>query len=247
MRNERLRQAMGGAGLGPVELAEYAQVDPKTVERWVSIGRVPHRGHRRAVARRLQVGEATLWPTASTDDWASRTAGGEVVEVYAHRSAIAGDLWRAFLDGATARLDVLAFAGLFLPEQTYGLPELLAKRASDGVSIRILLADPDSKAVQVRGTEEGIGDAVAIKSRNAAQLYRPLADTTGVEVRLHATTLYTSIYRVDDEMIANPHILGLPGAQAPALHLRRLAAGGLFDTYAAMYERVWEQARPAWT
>ncbi|GMA87491.1 hypothetical protein GCM10025868_27410 [Angustibacter aerolatus] len=47
-------------------------------------------------------------------------------------------------------------------------------------------------------------------------------------------------------MLANTHVLGLPAAQAPVLELRRLAAGGLFDTYAAMYDRVWDDAEPAW-
>lgn len=154
--------------------------------------------------------------------------------------------WRVFLKDSKAFLDVLVYAGLFLPEQTYGLADLLRERAAAGVRIRLLLGDPASQAVAVRGQEEGIGDAVAIKTRNAQQLYRPLAGVRGVHVRLHGTTLYTSIYRVDDQMIANPHVLGLPAAQSPALHLRRLSAGDLFDTYAAMYERVWDAAIPAW-
>jgi hypothetical protein len=78
-------------------------------------------------------------------------------------------------------------------------------------------------------------------------LKRPFADDQEVAMRLHGSTLYTSIYRADDEMIANPHIIGLPAAQAPALHLRRIATGGLFDTYATAYDRVWDNAKPAWT
>lgn len=41
--NERLRAAMMKSGLGLAELAEAAGVDPKTCERWVTQGRVPHR------------------------------------------------------------------------------------------------------------------------------------------------------------------------------------------------------------
>ena len=63
-------------------------------------------------------------------------------------------------------------------------------------------------------------------------------------MRLHATTLYTSIYRGDDHMIASGHVLGLPGAQSPALELRHLATGDLFDTYTACFERVWAGAKP---
>lgn len=115
-----------------------------------------------------------------------------------------------------------------------------------GARVRLLMGDPESPAVALRGEEEGIGEAVATKTRNALSLVsRLLGEGSGVQLRLHATTLYTSIYRADDTMIANPHVLGLPAAQAPALHLRRLSAGGLFDTYAAMYDRVWDVAKPA--
>lgn len=37
--NERLRAAMLKAGLTAVDLAEVADVDPKTCERWVTKGR----------------------------------------------------------------------------------------------------------------------------------------------------------------------------------------------------------------
>jgi len=56
--NERLRTTMLRAGLTVGELAECAGVEAKTVERWISKGRVPHRQHRWATARRLGVDES---------------------------------------------------------------------------------------------------------------------------------------------------------------------------------------------
>jgi hypothetical protein len=44
--NERLRTTMLRAGLTVADLAECAGVEVKTVERWISLGRVPHRQHR---------------------------------------------------------------------------------------------------------------------------------------------------------------------------------------------------------
>jgi hypothetical protein len=64
----------------------------------------------------------------------------------------------------------------------------------------------------------------------------------GVELRFHATTLYNSIYRFDDDMLVNIHVYGAPAAHSPVLHLRRLPGGQLFDHYQASFERVWEQA-----
>ena len=48
--NERLRGSIASAGLRPAELAEAVGVDAKTVERWITKGRLPHRTHRMAVA-----------------------------------------------------------------------------------------------------------------------------------------------------------------------------------------------------
>jgi hypothetical protein len=65
-----------------------------------------------------------------------------------------------------------------------------------------------------------------------------------VEVRFHATTLYNSIYRFDNDLLVNAHVYGAPAAHSPVLHLRRLPGGRLVDHYQASFERVWEQAHP---
>jgi hypothetical protein len=54
----------------------------------------------------------------------------------------------------------------------------------------------------------------------------------------------TSIYRFDDELLANAHVWGVNAYMAPVLHLRRLAEGSLFDTYAGSFEAVWATSRP---
>lgn len=47
-----------------------------------------------------------------------------------------------------------------------------------------------------------------------------------------------------DEMLVNPHILGMPVFRAPVLYLRRIPAGPLFETYAECFEDVWKTCRP---
>lgn|SRR5690606_4261746 len=49
MPNDRLRAALLERGVTIAELAAV-QVDPKTVERWITKGRAPYRRHRYAVA-----------------------------------------------------------------------------------------------------------------------------------------------------------------------------------------------------
>jgi len=110
--------------------------------------------------------------------------------------------------------------------------------------VRILLGDPDSQVVADRGEDEGVGDAMAAKIRNALALYRPLRVVEGVEFRFHRTVLYNSIYLADDQLLVNTHILGVAAAQAPVWHLHKLAGGELTSLYLDSFERVWESATP---
>ncbi|GAA4976313.1 hypothetical protein GCM10023257_11660 [Streptomyces hyderabadensis] len=74
--------------------------------------------------------------------------------------------------------------------------------------------------------------------------YRPLASTPGIEVRTHATTLYNSLYRSDDQQLVNAHVGGVNAYAAPVWHLRRHETGGMFDTYAESFDAVWTTATP---
>ncbi|MBB5854477.1 hypothetical protein HDA45_004564 [Amycolatopsis umgeniensis] len=109
-----------------------------------------------------------------------------------------------------------------------------------------MFGDPEGDSVALRGEEEQLGDGtLAARIRNALASYRPLVGVDGVEMRFHNTTLYNSIFRFDDEMIINTHVYGFQGAHAPSLHLRRLSAGDLFETYSESFESVWNLAKPA--
>ncbi|GFH64902.1 hypothetical protein Srut_14160 [Streptomyces rutgersensis] len=63
-------------------------------------------------------------------------------------------------------------------------------------------------------------------------------------MRLHDTTLYTSMFRYDDDLLVNPHIWGQPASANPLLHLRRADGMGWFDNYAQSFDAVWAAARP---
>ncbi|MFI6363175.1 hypothetical protein ACIBG0_10545 [Nocardia sp. NPDC050630] len=60
--NERLRAAMREAQLTPQTVAERLEVDPKTVERWISSGRVPYPKHQHSVSVMVGVSTDDLWP-----------------------------------------------------------------------------------------------------------------------------------------------------------------------------------------
>jgi hypothetical protein len=52
---------------------------------------------------------------------------------------------------------------------------------------------------------------------------------------------HQTIHRYDDQLLLTLHLVGQNADQAPLLHLRRAAPGGLFDRFAEHYNDLWEQ------
>jgi hypothetical protein len=104
------------AGVSTGELARCAGVDAKTAERWVGNGRVPHRQHRWAAARRLGVDETCLWPAVLSRAPGRRreAAQSELVCLYPDRASVPRELWLRLLSEVQESLDVLVFSGTFL-------------------------------------------------------------------------------------------------------------------------------------
>lgn len=249
MSNERLRSALLARGLSVHDLAEKIEVNPKTVERWITQGKVPYRRHQYATASVLKVDVTTLWDDNRAVDSAADLSKAEIVNVYPHRHMVPAGLWREMYGRAEKYLDVLVYSGLFLSEDPQFLA-LLRKKVELGgnmgqTQVRILLGDPDCAAVKQRGIDEGHGFMDG-KVRNALINYRPLFEShPEIRFRLHEATLYNSLYRADDEILVNTHVYGVAAYMAPVLHLRRLPGGGLFDTYANSIEQTWGGARQA--
>jgi hypothetical protein len=244
MPNQRLREAIVARGFTLATVAERVAVDPKTVERWIATDRLPHRTHRGAVASLVGIEETFLWPALLASDRSRHDAVHELVNLYPNRGAVPPKLWDSLIAGATAAVDALVFAGLFLTDGGPQLSEALMGRAGAGVRIRVLLGDPASEAVAIRGLEEGIGEGLAARIRISSTYLSETAGTDGVELRYHATTLYNSIYRFDDNMLVNAHAFGFPASQNPVLHLRRTPTGRLFDHYLQSFDKVWTTAVP---
>ena len=237
--NDTLRRALADARLDEVSVSTALGVDPKTVHRWI-MGRTPQRRFRWDLADLVSRHEHDLWP-----ELAYGTSGNcpEIRGSYPHRAAVPWDVWRGLFSSARREIDILVYSGLFLAEDVE-TQRTLADQARSGVAIRILLGDPNSRAVADRGDAEGIGDALAAKIRNAIVLYRPLLAIGGIEIRLHDTVLYNSLYRADDDLLVNPHVLGVAASYAPVLHLRRSDSEDLVSTYSESFDRVWQDAGP---
>jgi transcriptional regulator with XRE-family HTH domain len=242
MANERLRARIAAQGMRPCDLAAQVQVDPKTVERWIRDGRVPHRTVRWDVAKVLGVDELLLWPEVADQPSTKAASRAELVEVYPDRGQVPPALWTSMIRGAEQSITLLVYAGLFWFDSHSELLHILAERADAGVQVRLALGDPDAPAIAARGAEEGID--MAARTRITLGLIAPIVGHPGIDVRLHATTLYVSMYRADDVLLANTHVLGSPALRSPVLHLQRIPGGQMFDHYAASFERAWATARP---
>jgi transcriptional regulator with XRE-family HTH domain len=234
--NEPLRRALLRARLREDEVAARLGVDPKTVRRWLH-GRVPYPYNRAAIAELVGVDEGELWPDAS-GLLAARVRPEELGTVYPHRWAVPRKVWVRLFGSAEHEIAILAYSALFLAQDA-GILRILADKSQEGVIVRIVLGDPDGPRTAMRGEEEGIGDAVGVKIRNALTLYRPLCGMDNIEIRLHRTVLYNSIYRADHQLLVNQHTYGIPAAQAPVFCLSSTGSGEMTALYLESFERVW--------
>jgi lambda repressor-like predicted transcriptional regulator len=243
MANERLRALLLERGMTPAKLSEAVNVDPKTIERWIVAGRVPYRRHRYSVAAFFGVDESYIWPGALDQEQVAAAAQSEIVAVYPHRWAVPRDTWEHFFAQAEEEIGALVYSGMFMAEDV-GVHRLFTEREGKGARVRILLGDPDSAEVAERGASEGIDDGMAAKVRNSLVLFRRLLAVENVEIRLHNTVLYNSIYRADDQLLVNTQIYGTMASNAPVFHLRKVAGGDMVSTYLEIFERVWDGATP---
>lgn len=240
--NHNLRQALAAARLHPGDIAAHLAVDPKTVDRWLA-GRTPYPRHRLALADLLHADEADLWPETATPA-IPETTRQEFQALYPHRWAVPQQLWRRLFQQAEHQIAILVYSGLFLTEDT-AITHTLRDKAAQCANIRILLGDPDSPHLAQRGSDEGVGpDVMSARARNAITLYRPLNDLDNIDVRLHRTVLYNSIYRADNQVLINIHTYGTPAANAPVLHLRKTTDTDIAAVYLNSFERIWTTATP---
>jgi len=239
--NEPLRRALLHGRLRENDVAARLGVDPKTVRRWLN-GRVPYPHNRAALADLVEADEADLWPDAG-GPLAGRTRPDELGTIYPHRWAVPREVWTRLFVSAERDIGFLAYSALFLAEDS-GILAILADKGRAGVTVRIALGDPDGTHAAERGVEEGIGDAMPAKIRNALALYRPLTNVPNVEIRLHRTVLYNSIYRADGQLIVNQHTYGIPAAQAPVFCLCDTGSDEMAALYRDSFERVWAGSGP---
>lgn len=241
--NDKLRYYMDRKGLTAQSLAELIAVDAKTVERWLTGESRPYPDNARRAAEALDCDRADIWPDLFPI-MAPPSAGTVAVSMYGSRADVPTTVWKELFGGAIEHIDILVYGGTFLFDGIPRFGKMLTAATARGVAVRFAIGDPDSAAVAQRGQEEAIGTALAGRCRMTLARLQPMIRTAGLELRTHTTPLYTSMFRADDTLIANPHLYGAPASDNPAIVINRENAPELWHDHQLAFERVWSTARP---
>ena len=240
MRNERLADAIRHSGHSVDNVSERLGVDPKTVHRWIADGRLPHARSRTKLASILGVPSAMLWPEAPS----SSNGTAEVLGIYSTRAQISPTTVASMLAGAHNQIDVLGFSALWLWDAVQGFSEILRRKMSEGVRLRICLGDPNSDAVRLRGEEERVGQSFGSRCEIAIKYATSFGPGAEGVVRISGQTLYASMFRFDNDLLLNTHLFGNAAVDSPVLHLCRHEDRGIFENAMRSFDRVWTEAQP---
>lgn len=243
MANDRLRSALNRAALTTEQVARAAEVDPKTVQKWVA-GRLPHPRHRFAVAELVQENEEYLWPDAAGRAPDGVGVASEIVSAYPFRANVDASKWRRLIEQGERQIDLLGYTLYFLPQLVPEVVDLLLAKCEAGCQIRIVLADPECDQVRSRDEEEQEPITIVARIQTSLKAYESLLDCAGADIRYQSAPLYNSVYRFDDEMFVTPHLFATPGHSAPLMHLRRLGPNGMFSRFASHFEGIWSSTTP---
>ena len=250
--NERLKTAMDTAAITADELAERVDVDPKTIERWVS-GRTPHRRYRLQAAHALGVAPADLWPDTDkpapppSNDDEDEQPDDDLDAAYPTSEDPAAPNLTEMLTSAETRIDLLdaTWYGLASEPDIRGA---LTARADAGVGVRLLISDPDSAYLlalehEARERAELTDEPIlAWEVEKAIGYLQPLLSHPRIEARTFVAAPANAITTVDDQMLVRLHLAGAPAQVEPLLALTRRHSHGLYDRFAHHLQVTWHDA-----
>jgi lambda repressor-like predicted transcriptional regulator len=242
--NEQLRQALRNAGLEVDDLAVKAEVDVKTVRRWVG-GRTPRARYRRRVADALGVSEQVLWPGEVPEH---EQAEDGAVDGFELLTASEAPDWRELLADAGERVELL---DLTLGDAiTDGDGQLLADAAARGCRVRVLVSDPDS--VHLAIAEQDAGRRVDLTSRPSSvadldrvvELLSPHARRGELELRKFVEAGAYRVLVFDDQALVRLRLSGVDADAMPVLYLAREGSGEIFESFTRHFQAVWQRSEP---
>lgn len=227
------------AGLTVGDLASRCDVDAKTVERWISRGRIPHPRSRVRAAGVLGKDVEVLWPEAVRRSIKVGT-DRELVGIYPRRSDLPRSLFRELIERARTRLWFGGYTSYFVWLEVPNAAATIGAKADAGADVRFLLGDPRSRITtereRVEATPLTLATRIAMTQAEIAKSPSPLP------VRLSDRHIAMSVWVFDEEAIVATHIGAGLGQDSVTLHLRRCGTDGPFDRYVEHFEALWTDA-----
>ncbi len=187
------------------------------------------------IAHALDTTELELWPELTSnsekdDSPAPVRPGRDLIAIYPTRDHPAAPDPELILHDAKHHVDLIipTFRSLAITRE---LPQLVTAKARAGCAVRVLAA---RRPVEV---PEPI-------AKEIDQLLNALLNEGAALRAIQTTHTVNTIIRADDLMLVTLYHYPRPAAQSPYLHLRKQAAGDLYDQYLAHLEAVWLHAKP---
>ncbi|MFG2375691.1 hypothetical protein ACGFY9_29985 [Streptomyces sp. NPDC048504] len=152
--------------------------------------------------------------------------------------------------GSTSNVKVLdTFSNLFGPQYSDRLFRGIRSATAHGARVQILLLDPDSLAVILRGRELGEQSAdirrdILRNLRTLSQFVRRLDDTSGqfLEVRLCSTSPGVTLYRWDERSLVSFLTVGRLSGEGVQLEVAVRSPLGAFVEQ--RFDELWQQSKP---
>lgn len=248
MTNHALMQAMVDARFNETTLAKAAEVDPKTVSRWLSNEhRFPHPRHRWLVSEALGVDETVLWPeTARLLIKVGHER--EIASCWPVRAEMPNSDWGRLLRASKREITLAGWTCYFLWLETPNLGALLRQKAEAGCRVRFLIGSQTDPATAEREAIEQTPLTLSVRIAVTLDQLAKLNTVPGIEARYADRRLMgLSVFRFDDQAVVTPHLATSVGTDSPTFLVRKLSNDGLFEQFTTNHvEQLWTDARPVW-
>jgi transcriptional regulator with XRE-family HTH domain len=171
----------------------------------------------------------------------------EILDVYPRRSEVPRELWDRLITGARNEIMLAGYTNYFFWTERPEFSEVLSRKASEGVRIRILVGDPNGEVTRRREQVEKAPLTLSTRIGVTLDELTKLGPVPGIEVRFSEVNaeahVSRSIFRFDREALVCEHIAERLGHGSLTFHLRRLQDGGPFDQYVTHAEHLWDGGR----
>jgi hypothetical protein len=244
----------GGAGFSVSHVARRCEMTASQVTDYVRRGRQ---------ATRLEVFErvadglhipgnmlgVTNRPWESEDlvasDESEAASAQAMVGAYSGRGSITRRQWNRTIEGASEHVWLYGMAefGYATDEE---VPAILANSAGRGCDIRILLLDPEFRAVAEIDEDEGSpAGTLSTRIRAALARFERMREQcgNGFDIRIYDSHPGVSLVRGDDRIIVTPYLRFFTGSNSPTFEFRAGSASRIFERYERHFRHVWDLSK----